>query len=101
MLHDETSPTVAAEIAIAERQQVANNGELYTSHELSLFQTKLPSAPELVRREIISALGVVCDKQKAARDVLAWWFYQEPLMPLKQMIGQHVPAAELAMAAPH
>ncbi|MFO0749599.1 MAG: HEAT repeat domain-containing protein [Myxococcota bacterium] len=95
----EQHPEVAAEVAQAEREQVANGAAL-SELDLSLLQSKLIGAPEPLRRELVLTLGAASRAQPEARAMLAAWYPNEPSVAVRVLIGQFVPADELPAAPP-
>lgn len=95
LMHDDVQPEVVKQIAESRRQQIQTYGGQLTAQELSLYATKLPSAPEGVRWELLRTIGEVARTQPAAQQVLVSWYRSETVRALKSLIGQYVPAGAL------
>jgi hypothetical protein len=96
LLRDDTNPEVVKEAVGARREQIEVYGGQLDEREISLLVTKLPSAPEGVRWEIVRLLGSASHLQAAALKALVDWYPHEPVQALRVLIGQYVPASELA-----
>ncbi|HEV7735720.1 MAG TPA: hypothetical protein VGR62_26330 [Candidatus Binatia bacterium] len=95
LMHEDTNPEVVKQVAEARRQQLQTFGGGLSTQELALYATKLPTAPEGVRWELVRTLGQAAPLQPAATTVLVEWYRSEPVNALKMLIGQYVPASAL------
>jgi len=95
LLGEDTHPEVVKQVAESRRQQLQTYGGELTAGELSLYATKLPTAPEGVRWELLRTLGLASRLQREAKDVLVDWYANESATSLKVLIGQYVSADEL------
>ncbi len=95
LLQEDMHPEVVKQVAEARREQLQTYGGALSEREVALFATKLPSAPEGVRWEILRTLGHVARVQPDAERVLVAWYADEPVDNLKMVIGQYVPASTL------
>ncbi len=95
LVHDDQNPEVVKQVAESRRQQIQTYGGQLTEQEIGLYATKLPSAPEGVRWELLRTLGEVARLQPQAQRILVEWYRNEPVKALKVLIGQYVPASAL------
>lgn len=95
LMRDDTHPDVVKQVAEARRQQLQTFGGSLSAGELTLYATKLASAPEGVRWELVRTIGQSAPLQPAATTVLVDWYRQEPVASLRVLIGQYVPARAL------
>jgi hypothetical protein len=92
LLREAQNPDVVKQVAEARREQLQTYGGQLSDREIALYATKLPSAPEGVRWEILRTLGQAARVQPEARQILVDWYHDEPVNNLKMVIGQYVPA---------
>ncbi|MCA9561022.1 MAG: hypothetical protein KC583_20885, partial [Myxococcales bacterium] len=97
LLREDPAPVVVEEIAMAHQEQLALTKGRLTGREISLYRTKLPSAPLKTRIEVVRTLGAVAPIQPEAQGVLAWWFHHETEAQVREMIGRFVPVDQLAV----
>jgi hypothetical protein len=95
LLREDMQPEVVKQVAESRREQLQTYGGELSNGELSLYGTKLTSAPEGVRWEILRTLGAASRLQSEAKGILVDWYAQEQVSALKVLIGQYVPANEL------
>ena len=92
LMDEETDQEVVKQLAESRRQQLQLYGGQLTSQELSLYATKLPSAPEGVRWELLRTLGEASRLQADARTILVNWYPHEQVKALRVLMGQYLPA---------
>ncbi len=95
LMREDMQPEVVKQVAESRREQLQTYGGELGNGELALYATKLASAPEGVRWEILRTLGAASRLQPEAKGLLVDWYGSETVGALKVLIGQYVSASEL------
>ncbi len=95
LLREDVHPDVVKEAAESRREQLQTYGGDLDIRELALYETKLSTAPEGVRWELLRTIGEASKMQPEAKEILVDWFEYESVQSLRVLIGQYVAADEL------
>jgi len=95
LLREDVHPDVVKGAAEARREQLQTYGGDLDVRELALYETKLSTAPEGVRWELLRTLGEASKMQPEAKAILVDWFPYESAQSLRVVIGQYVAADDL------